>query len=239
MCEKYKEQEQNREQEKEEEQPKSFRISGKKILLTYSQISTDTEFTQNKLLEQLQLKYGNFNYIISKEAHSDGGIHFHLLLIRSKKFNIRSHYFLYLEIDGRVAHGKYKPVNNLEGAVHSFCKEKQYITNRENLQDGELLTGKEFIYQQVELKGVDKAKLDYSQTHKQKALPGLSITALKKHFNDLKKIQLHTKIDRIETPFTIQDFHIDDTLRDWIQTPTKTLIIVGKSGVGKTQFLKA
>ena len=116
-------------------------------------------------------------------------MHFHVLLIGHKKFNIRSHSSLYLEIDGRVAHGNYKPVNNIEGTVHYVCKDKQYITNLENLQDGKLFEGKEFIYQKVELKGVDKALLDYSQTHKEKALPGVSITALKKHFNDIKRTQ--------------------------------------------------
>jgi len=128
MCDKYKEQEQ--------EQQKSFRISAKRLFITYSQISKETGFTKNNLLEQLHLKLGRFSYIISQEAHSDGGMHFHVLLIHRKKFNIRSHSLLDLEIDGRVAHGNYKPVNNIEGTVHYVCKDKQYITNIENLQDG-------------------------------------------------------------------------------------------------------
>lgn len=233
MCEEYKEQKQ------EQKQEKSFRIAAKKILLTYSQISKDTGFTKNKLLEQLQYKLGRFSYIISQEAHTDGGTHFHVLLIRSKKFDIKSHSLLDLEIDGQVAHGNYKPIHNIEGAVHYVCKDKQYITNLENLREGELLTAKEFIYQQVKEKGVEKALLDYSQTHKEKALAGVSVSALKKHFNDIKKIELLTKIDRIDTPFTLKDFNIDSVLREWIQNPNKTLLLVGRSGVGKTQFFKA
>ena len=231
MCNKYKEQEQ--------EQQKSFRISAKRLLLTYSQVGLHTGFTVNNVLEQLQFKLGNFSYVISQESHSDRGMHFHVLLIRSKKFDIRAPSSLDLKINGRVAHGKYQPINNIEGVVQYVCKEKQYITNLENLQDGKLLSAKEFIYQQVQLKGVDKALLDYSQTHKEKALAGLSVSALKKHFNDIKKLELSTKIDQIETPFTLNDFNIDYILKEWIQNPNKTLILVGQSGIGKTQFLKA
>ena len=216
---------------------KSFRISAKRILLTYSQVNT--EFSTNNVLEQLKYKLGRFSYIISKEAHSDGGTHFHVLLIHRRKFNVKNPYLLDLEINGKVAHGNYKPVNNLEYTVYYVCKDKQYITNLDNLQDGQLLTAKEYIYQQVLLKGVDKALLDYSQTHKEKALAGLSVSALKKHFADIQKIELSTKIDLIDTPFTLDNFNIDPPLREWIINPTKTLIIAGESGVGKTQFLKA
>ena len=47
------------------------------------------------------------------------------------------------------------------------------------------ITAKEFIYKQVQLKGLDQALVQYSQTHKEKALAGLSVSAIKKHFIDL------------------------------------------------------
>jgi hypothetical protein len=215
---------------------KFFRISAKRILLTYSQV--EPGFELNNVLEQLQHKLGRFSYIISKENHNDGGTHFHVLLIHRKKFNIRQTYLLDLDVNGKVTHGNYKPVNNLDYAVHYTCKDKQYITNLENIQDGELLTAKEFIYQQVQLKGVDKALLEYSQTHKNNALAGLSVSAIKKHFNDIKKIETATQIDSVDTPFTLDDFKLTPALKKWIQNPKPTLILVGNSGVGKTQFLK-
>lgn len=130
-------------------------------------------------------------------------------------------------------------VNNLESTVHYVCKDKQYITNLENLQEGQLLTAKEFIYQQVQLKGVDKALLDYSQTHKERALAGVSVSAIKKHFADIQKMELSTQIYFIDTPFKLKDFKIEDPLKGWVCTPSKTLLLVGGSKVGKTQFLKA
>ena len=215
----------------------SFRISAKRILLSYSQV--DTKFTLNHVLEQLQRKVGKFSYVISKEQHKDGGIHFHALLIHRRKFNIKSPHTLDLEIDGITVHGNYIPVKNLDSAVFYVCKDKQYITNLENLHEGELLTAKEFIYQQVQLKGVDKALLEYSQTHKEKALAGVSVSALKKHFSDIQKIELATKIEKIDTPFLLKHFNLGDELQEWVQNPDKTLIVVGRSEIGKTQFLKA
>lgn len=228
---------QNTENTENTSDKKTFRIYARKILLTYSQV--DPEYKLNDVLEQLEYKVGRFSYIISKEAHKDGGVHFHVLLIRTKKFNIKSPYFFDLEINDQVIHGNYKPVNNLNAAVHYACKDKQYITNLENLQEGYLLTAKEFIYQQVQLKGLDKALLEYSQTHKEKALAGVSLSALKKHFTDIKKFELSTKIDYIDTPFTLKDFNIDSPLQEWIKNPNKTLILAGKTGIGKTEFLKA
>ena len=133
----------------------------KKILLTYSQISNYTEFTKDNLCEKSFLKYEDFSYIINQEAHSDGGMHFHVLLIRSKKFDIKSHSSLYLEIDGRVTHGNYKPVNNMEGTVHYVCKDKQYITNLENLQDGKILEYKDFLLQRAKAVGYSDALFEY------------------------------------------------------------------------------
>ena len=215
----------------------SFRISAKRILLSYSQV--DTKFTLNHVLEQLQRKVGRFSYVISKEMHKDGGLHFHALLIDRRKFNIKSPHTLDLEIDGITVHGNYIPVKNLDSAVFYVCKDKQYITNLENLHEGELLTAKEFIYQQVQLKGVDQALLEYSQTHKEKALAGVSVSALKKHFSDIQKIELATKIEKIDTPFLLKHFNLGDELQEWVQKPDKTLIVVGRSGIGKTHFLKA
>jgi hypothetical protein len=232
MCEEYKKQ--------KREQEKSFRIAAKKILLTYSQISKDTEFTINQLLEQLQYKLGKFNYIISQEAHSDGAMHFHVLLIRSKKFDIRSHSSLDLEIDGRVVHGNYKAVNNIEGAVHYVCKDKQYITNLENLQDGKILDDKEFLLQRAKTVGYEEALFEYSVKYPKKALT--SIKKFKNNLQEIQQIQDQIEDDLLESPFQIENFNLQTPLKQWVQDPNlyhkKTLILVGKSGIGKTEFAK-
>ena len=217
----------------------SFRISAKRILLTYSPVEQDVNL--NHILDQLIYKYGTVGYIVSKEAHNDGGTHFHVLLIHRRKFDIRDPYMLDLEINGKVTHGHYKPVHNLDYAVYYTCKDKHYITNLENIQDGQLLTAKEFLYKQVQLMGLDQALLQYSQTHKENAFAGPSVSGIKKHFTDLQRIELSTKLDSIDTPFTLDHFHITDDLEEWMSENknNKTLLLVGKSGAGKTQFCKA
>lgn len=46
-------------------------------------------------------------------------------------------------------------------------------------------------------------------------------------------------MDSVDTPFTVEDFHISDDVKEWIENKDVTVIIVGPSGVGKTQFCKA
>ena len=65
-----------------------FRICGRKIFITYSQL--DPKMTAEHVLEQLQNKYYPLYYIISKESHQDQGIHFHVLLINKNKFDIQN-----------------------------------------------------------------------------------------------------------------------------------------------------
>jgi len=222
----------------EQEQPKSFRISAKKILLTYSQISKETGFTKNNLLEQLQLKLGYFSYIISEEAHSDGGMHFHVLLIRDQKFNIKSHFLLDLEIDGRVAHGNYKPVNSMGRTVHYVCKDKRYITNLENLQDGKILDDKEFLLQRAKIVGTQAALNEFANKYPKRALS--SICSLEKNLQKMLNLQKATKGDLLETPFTLENFHMEGVLKLWALNPKLlALFLVGDSGIGKTQFAKA
>ena len=62
----------------------SFRISGKRILLTYSQAVS--RLSLHHVLEQLQCKVGRFHYVISQEKHDDGIAH---LACVFNKFSIK------------------------------------------------------------------------------------------------------------------------------------------------------
>ena len=74
---------------KQEEKQKNFRISAKRIILTYSQ--AHSEMSTEDVLEQLKNKpsLGQFNYLIAREVDEDGGLHFHVVLINFTKFSIQ------------------------------------------------------------------------------------------------------------------------------------------------------
>ena len=216
-----------------------FRIAAKKIFLTYSQVNS--EITALHVLEQLQSKIQlrHFQYVISKEYHKDRGIHFHVVLIQQEKVDIRNPNALDIHYQEQAFHGNYTPVNSLRHAIAYACKDKEYITNLESLKDGQLLSAKQFIIYQVEQKGVRQALLDYYKVSPEKAIAGISVGALRKHFHEIDKLKGELQLDQINTPFTLDNFHIPHEVQEWIQHPDKTLILVGKSGIGKTQFCKA
>lgn len=76
-----------------------FRISAKKLLLTYSQI--DSKFTNQDILEALENipVISGFEYIIAKELHADAGTHFHVILKRDKKFEIKNSDILDIKVE--------------------------------------------------------------------------------------------------------------------------------------------
>ena len=219
--------------------PNKFRIYAKKLLLTYSQVCP--EITPQHILEQLRekLKFSNFSYLIGKEKHQDGGIHYHVLLSHFEKLQIRNPKDLDIQYQGNIFHGNYTPVNHLRQAVLYACKGKDYITNLESLHQGHLLTAKEFIVKEVNEKGIEQALMDYYARTPDKAITGLSVTALKRHFMEVEKLKLALQMDKIETPFGLKSFRVTPDLQQWIRNPNRTLFLVGDSGIGKTQFCKA
>lgn len=217
---------------------KKFRISARKIFLTYSQVNPI--ITAKQILEILKKKMNFYEveYLIGKEFHQDGGTHYHVILRKQNKFNITNQDFLDIQYKQKNYHGNYKAVKYLDEAVAYVCKHNDYITNIENIQNGKLLTSKQFIIQQVEQKGMEKALLEHYKKQPEKALADFT-SALKKQFNDIEKIKATLQLDEIQTPFTLENFQIPDEIKQWIQNPKKTLVLIGDSAVGKTQFCKA
>lgn len=220
-------------------QKKQFRISAKRLYLTYSQVNPT--ITPQYILEYFtnQTQYYELDYVIGKELHQDGSTHYHVVLIRKTKFDINRSDALDIQYQGQVYHGNYTPVRHLREVVAYACKDNHYITNLSNLRDGKLLTAKEFIIQQVQEKGVEQALIDHYSNSPDKAIAGMSISALKKHFHDVAKLEENLRLDKIDTPFGLEHFRVQAPLKQWIENPKKTLVLVGDSGLGKTQFCKA
>jgi hypothetical protein len=218
----------------------TFRIAAKRIYLTYSQVNK--EMQSQDVLQALQSKkLFCFAYLISKEHHLDGGIHFHVLLEATRKFDIQQQDFLDITYQEKSYHGNYQAVKSLPKVVEYVCKAGDYITDFTNIQDGKLLSTKELLIQSATKMGVSNALLEHCKQLPNKALPNLSLVSLKSYFETLEKLKQISEADDASTPFKLKDFNLDGykELQQWAESPDKTLVLTGDSGTGKTQFCKA
>jgi hypothetical protein len=73
----------------------------------------------------------------------------------------------------------------------------------------------------------------------EKALASLSLLHTHNYFQKLQELKDTAQADHVETPFKLENFHFSKKLEQWVQKPKKPLVLVGDSGIGKTQFVKA
>lgn len=218
---------------------KAFRIHSRKLYLTYSQVhpSADSQAILQALKRKPELPF--FNYVIAREYHQDGGIHFHVLLLFNKPIDIRNQTALDIQFLEHTYHGNYQAARSTERVVEYVCKHGDYITSLQNLVDGKLLSIKELLIKDVKRLGVAEALIKHTENLPEKALANLSLVAAKQHFQTLQQLKDLEKADHVETPFQLKDFLLTQDLKQWVDKPHKTLVLVGDSGVGKTAFCKA
>ncbi len=216
-----------------------FRIAAKRVYLTYSKV--DKTLDCKRILAEMLNKQEipSFNYLIAKESHDDTGIHFHVLLIAYKKFDIKNSKTLDIKHEENTYHGNYQPVRSIERVVQYVCKDGEYITDLENIRDGKYLTLKEMLIDDAKNMGYIQALVKHCETLPNKALASVSLSASKKYFQELNQIKQSLTADCVDTPFKLKDFNLNKTMKAWVENPNKTLVLVGESGVGKTGFCKA
>lgn len=216
-----------------------FRISAKKIYLTYSQVHHS--LNSNHILQVMKKKENlpSFHYLIAKESHADGGIHFHLLLIAKNKFNIKTTNALDIEYQGHTYHGNYQSVRSADKVVEYVCKDGNYITDLTNIRDGKLLSLKEMLISDVKDLGLSQALIKHSEESPNAALSNTSLISAKNYFDQLQGLKQALLADQTNTPFKLKDFNLNPDLQAWVENPNKTLFLVGESGIGKTSFCKA
>lgn len=126
----------------------SFRIYARKLFLTFNKV--DPKMSLQDLLENLESKFSPFDYVIGKEFDAEGKVHFHAILVRKKKFNIRRQNLLYIQFQGQTFHGKYQPVTLFKRAFQYVCKDKEYITNYPTIQDEKIVDDKIRLIQRAQ-----------------------------------------------------------------------------------------
>jgi hypothetical protein len=123
---------------------KQFRISAKRIFITYAGIKEKLASGQRQremILEQMKKKIPIGKYLIVEERHKDGSYHYHCIFEGEKKYDIKKQEMLDITIEGKEHHGNYQKVRNLRAAIKYCLKEdKEYITNYKFTKTGEIMT---------------------------------------------------------------------------------------------------
>lgn len=102
----------------------AFRLSAKRVFATWSQVGNYTLEQWSSELEKQD--YGcPFKYVVGRERHQDGGVHFHAILEFEKKRNFRSANCL----DLFGIHGKYESVRDIQSCYRYCTKDGQTVTN--------------------------------------------------------------------------------------------------------------
>ena len=112
-----------------------FRISAKKLFLTYSQCPLEIGEVYEQLMRKLAL-YDVKEYLLVLEQHEDGGKHFHVLISCDKKIDRKGASFLDLEFisngETKLVHGSYERCKSEEDTIQYLTKD---LFKREDAND--------------------------------------------------------------------------------------------------------
>jgi hypothetical protein len=227
----------------------NFRLNSRKLFLTYSHTTLEKE----DVLTQLKTILGSDiikNFIIAKEKHTDeNNFHIHVYLELYKKIDIINCNKLDLiestvtsvnpekekerETEKRV-HGHYTTIN-----VRYPVKLQEYVKKGgDYISSNNLITNDEFdteIYKIAQSKGIEEAMEYFCRIR-----PHEVIRRYKSIYSNLQKFL--STVPKITKPhYSITDYTYPSEIRDWFEKETheQTLVVVGKSGYGKTEGMIA
>ncbi len=128
----------------------------------------------------------------------------------------------------------------LATAVGYVCKDGKYKTNMEGVQDGVLICQEAIMIAKAIKLGVDPVLNDYIIKNPAKALGKKSATQLERELKTVVEVKAREKQRQqpgLRPAFTLANFNIPDIISQWIADGCQpSLILVGDSGIGKTQF---
>lgn len=105
----------------------TFRFQGSRIFLTYTQVPNHVNDLDNfKCLLKEQPWWKPTGYVLGRESHDDGGIHFHLLYCQANKFSTRNSRYWDLEAAGEVVHPNVQSVSTTNDVkrVSLYCQKE-------------------------------------------------------------------------------------------------------------------
>lgn len=223
----------------QEPKPKAFRLSAKRLFLTYSQVPS--EATKEELLVELQQNISFDHYVISKEPHKDGGAHFHAILQARTKFNIRQAQTLdvKLGLNKDNFHGNYQKVRNYGQAIEYVCKDGDYITSVTDIKDGKLKSFQVLAHELYEAHGREAALRLIFEEDLKRTFGSAKLIEIDKLFKLLDEVY-GKQPKTVTSPYELSEFRRGPQLLTWEEAKHKlTLMLIGKTGTGKTAWLMA
>lgn len=233
-----------------------FRLSARSVFLTFPKCEESIDFVTNRLLEKV-VKHKIKEFIIVKELHKDGDTHFHVYLKMEKKMEIKNPNFFDInfvrEEDGEIikgsCHGKYERAKKRDDIISYITKDiftgdqaKDLLRMSDNIKD-ELND----VYSLVNLDGrmielAKKGEIDQAlyllarEDEKRFMKEGLKTEATLRWIN-MRSLGYTLKydFDSFRLPVGLQKcFNAFEKCIE--EKEPKTLVLIGKSGCGKTQL---
>lgn len=207
----------------------SFRFSGKRVLLTYSQVSE--YFTRETVLYTLQERYPSLlKYSIGEETHEDGGRHIHAVLQFDRKIDSRDVTLFDISDGWMDFHPNIKPIQkgqaNFDRCVDYTVKQDPApLTNIETK-----LTWAEMLEEATD--AADYMRLVRKHYPRDFALNYTRLEAMTK------------KVYPTSAPNTIENFCASFSITFPLELlcatmpPLLSTVVVGRPGCGKTTWAK-
>lgn len=193
---------------------KNFRLQTNKLFITYSQ----TNEINQELLNFLHSKLDINKYIVCKEHHKDKGKHHHIYLELNNRCDIKNPRFL----DYRNHHPKMEKARSGAKCMNYCKKDNDYITNMKfDTFERARILAKSGAWQQALHLIIEEQPKEIKYLDKWE-------TNLKRYAKLCRKPSEHIK------KFTKEDFKPYNLKWD----KNTTLVLQGKSGIGKTQYAK-
>lgn len=222
---------------------KRFRLCSKSLFLTYPKLDISVKEAKEQL-EKVLINYKISEYAIAKELHKDGTPHIHAWIKLTKKIDTTNNRLLDLTKENETHHGEYenakKDKSSMEYVLKSINEQEtfEYVVS-----DGI----KARLTEEGTIKCVESAMIDLAE----KGLINEALELYKKerprdYLNKHRLIRNNltdmaiVKSGLIKPKFNLKDYYIEPKLKKIIDNydKTKTLILIGEAGTGKTQFLQ-
>lgn len=223
---------------------KQFRLRGKKFFLTYSQLNIlELSTAKDQILEKLEQKIPEkiIEYVICRENHQDGGIHYHVYLEFNRRVELFGPNCLDLDFNGINYHGSYETVRLKRNSLEYITKKGDFIAKPELMfLDGVLYTDfREFLTKLHKKGGIVLVRQHLTKN------PLLMVKGGSKVLKDLElvdKIKYQDMIQEFEhnAILPVEYFDFPPILEEWYRDgAVQAFVYYGPSGTGKTESIKA